>query len=708
MLPLDMTGLAQGHHRHGSPNAGISLASATESRGGPVRQAVSILEEALQSSDYLGAKIQWQHDQAPLNSNLAAWRLVGIWVAASFAHAGDHKCSIAEAEQWFHGAESTPDVLFCPMLPLKALWMANQLLQGIVLDSEFHALLPYIFEQHGPGSRDSVRRDPSTAGARAAKRQSGIFYTPSDVADFMVRHAAKLCGRPLEQTKAIDPAVGTGVFLLALLREAVKSKPDGFSRLGYVASCLHGIDISGQALDSDAFMLLIECLEDVWASPAPPVVAWRRIRQNLIEANSLLVEPTGAEKQPSNDFFDSSSVSLAKLFPLAPDGFDLLIGNPPYAAIGTPSNWGTLTLKYESLRDAKLTARTNLYPLFIEMMWQMVRPGSNASALVVPLSIAFHGGSQYEPCRYAKSRHGGKGQFAFFDREPHALFGEEVKTRNAILFRSESEATPGRGRMAEIETGPLRKWTSRTRSKLFEQIDFTPLDSTDITGGIPKIGGVSHAEAFLALRRRSDRLSTWARSIGSRLPSDAFCETPFPSIFVGGTAYNFLNVYRPLTLPASVNKNSFSESPLHCLEFNQEDDAAAAFAVLSSRVVFWLWHSVGDGFHVSSAFLKSIPFTRLSFSIDAFDELVQCGVLLWQELQEHRFVSLNGGRQTIGFRPLRCHGLRDRIDAILSSSADLATTFSEEIRQFVQTNAVVDSTDERRNHVAKHFDKITV
>jgi hypothetical protein len=345
----------------------------------------------------------------------------------------------------------------------------------------------------------------------------------------------------------------------------------------------------------------------------------------------------------------------------------------------------------------------NLFPLFIEMMWKFTRSGSNSTALVTPLSIAFHSGAQFTDCRQAMSWNGGRWQFAFFDREPHALFGEEVKTRNAILFRFENALTPRRGFAAEIETGPLRKWTSRTRTRLFQSIDFTPLDSVDITHGIPKLCGVSQAEMFIVMSHRLEHFPSMALQIGTCNAAAALTGEIAPKVFVGGTAYNFLNVYRPTILLADEHEYPMSQSAVHYLEFRSEKDAHVAFAILSSRLSFWLWHVLGDGFHVANWFFKEIPFGRNSFTTGEFTELADLGEILWSKLQTYRFVSLNGGRQTIGFRPLSCHEERDSIDTILIKAAGLDDRIASELRRFVHENAIVDVSDERRNHIKQHF-----
>jgi hypothetical protein len=54
--------------------------------------------------------------------------------------------------------------------------------------------------------------------------------------------------------------------------------------------------------------------------------------------------------------------------------------------------------------------------------------------MVVPLSLACNESAQYQACRARIASAPGHWRFAFFDREPHALFGEDVKTRNVIVL----------------------------------------------------------------------------------------------------------------------------------------------------------------------------------------------------------------------------------------------------------------------------------
>jgi len=713
LLTLDLAAMPAGVKRHGSPREGASLAAATEAKGKPVREAVSVLARGLFSEkleQVFSQTFLTQSKSSQSTDSLVmrgAWDLVSMCLTARSSEKCSPRCGFQEAESWFRGDSQEASGWLSAQVPGEELWEAEQLLNTIQLDQGFRALLPYILEEHGPGSRASVMKDPTTASARAAKRETGVFYTPADVADYMVGHAKELYRGDFLIAKSLDPACGTGVFFLAMLRAAAgraHSGVDVFSQFDYITNCLHGMDVSGHALDAAAFVLLNECLVEIRSRGLSPLAAWRLIRRNLVETDALRVDAGGRESgKAGTEFFENPLPTLAHLFPKAQEGFDILAGNPPYAALGQRQDFTSLTARFASLHGTKTAPRLNLFPLFVEMMWRFTKPSCNAAALVTPLSLAFHGGSQFENCRHAMSWNGGRWQFAFFDREPHALFGEEVKTRNAILFRHENSETPRRGQAANIETGPLRKWTSRTRGKLFRSIQFTAVDSIEITSGIPKLDGTTQSEAFMALRRRFERLPSLAMRIGMCDIADALAGETAPKVFVGGTAYNFLNVYRPAALLPEERQMTLSESSVHCLEFKTELDAQAAFAILSSRLSFWLWHVLGDGFHVAAWLFGEIPFGRGSFATGDFVSLATMGDALWQKLQGHRFTSLNAGRLTVGFRPLACHQERDEIDAILARSAGLADGFTAELRAFVQRNAVVDSADERRSRVSKHF-----
>src|SRR5437899_127274 len=534
----------------------------------PIRDAVAMLVRgAVASPDERAFHAAFSPRWSPVSpcivkARLAtriAGNLVGSLLFAT-AHAdGADRMTIADAEQWFCGNIPISARGCCEMFSAEALWQAEQLLKAGAAADEIWPLLPHIFEEHGQGSRASVMRNPLTAKARNAKRRDGIFYTPADVADYMVEETLRAIGG-MADARCLDPACGTGVFLLALLRQARELQHKAFDSFHYATRCLYGMDISGQALDAGAFLLLMECWPDAKREGLTPWGAWHRLRLNLVQVDALNITAVNSSVSPipvhqcivtalergqfveqfseraattdEAGVFGAASLPLNAVFPEVTNGFDCIIGNPPYAAVSEETDITQLDREFRSLPEGRRTA--NLYPLFIEMMWKLAHRSRSSAALVTPLSIAYHTGTQFENCRRAMSAAGGRWRFAFFDREPHALFGEEVKTRNAILLYSRAEDLPPLGELAEIATGPLRKWTSRTRPQLFDSIDFTPLDRISITFGIPKLRGISQAAALRALQRRHERLPNLCTRISKARPVETLIPSVIPRVFVGG------------------------------------------------------------------------------------------------------------------------------------------------------------------------------
>jgi hypothetical protein len=729
-----------------TPSHGRSLEKVTATVGKRVRDAVLILADEfgrLEIGDAFNAAFLPRYAIAPLlaasqevHGTRLAWNLVSIWLLASKAL--EKKPNLLDAEDWFFREIELPGGRLLDHVSRQTRDYAEHQLFALELDDEFWELLPYVLEQHGIGSRASVRRDPKTETARDAKRESGVYYTPGDVADYMVGRC--LDGLPLSPNEAscLDPACGTGVFLRACLRATARleSNNEHFDRFDYVSRRLHGIDVSGHALDACAFVLLRDCWDDVQRHGLSPWSAWHRVRLNLAQVDALhvlpprsverdvplaneefqqvvvtlesrqngYVPPIIATQAAKSGFglFGEPCIELSHLFPGQERGFQVLVGNPPYAALGE-REFAELASRFRSLPNGVGGARANLYPLFVEMMWCFTTSNGSAAALVTPLSIAFHTGSQYANCRRGMSAAGGRWQCAFFDREPHALFGEEVKTRNAILFRFEDANTPRRGNASEIETTSLQKWTSRTRPELFEGLTYTAIGNFGIERGIPKLGGETQAQVFREFQRARHRLPSLCRQVTTCRPEFALGKQSTPRVFVGGTAYNFLNVYRHAELRDDEHSVPLSESTIHCLEFDSETDAEVTFAILSSRIAFWIWHVLGDGFHVPGWLWDEIPFARESLTVEQCGALASHGRELWSRLREQRYTSLNGGKLTIGYRPLACHDQRDSIDALLVDAAGLPVTLLDELQTFVRSNAVVDENDHRRRHLSNIF-----
>lgn len=737
------------------PAPGRTIAAAVEDRAVHVRRAVKALAnqpltEGLERWFFRVFEPQWRYGSLRAESEplplRAAWMIVNIWLLAQSTGNFDSNLELAEAEKWFRGKHGGYLGELSPLVIGSHAIEAHRNLANIPIDRSLWELLPYILDPYGPGTRMSVMRDPSTKVARDAKRKKGVYYTPADVAEYIVLETIRMAGRDPREVRCLDPACGTGVFLSAICRVVRKmtSSIEMADLFNYARDCLFGFDVSPLAVESCTFVLLHEVYRSALLQGLSPWAAWHTLRLNLVSVDALTVvlsdvigrdhraaknrrsvirQQLRAQHQmpPVIETFEASPVSvglkesmksrfsikhfvpLAGILPEVENGFEVLVGNPPYSRIGIRDDFPLLQAQYDCIRNHPATGNEYVFPMFIEMMWRLTSRGSSAAGLVTPLSIAYHTGSQFRDCRSAMAMNGGHWRFAFFDREPHSLFGEDVKTRNSIIFRYENTGTPQHGKFASLETGPLRKWTSRTREKLFDGVRYTRIMVNSIDSGIPKLDGPEQAKAYATLMKRTEQLSNFCIRFRSCTPIEASCPNIGPAVFVGSTAYNFLNIYRCL----AVNKEHIpvlSTNTVLCIELRDEALANVVFAILSSRLMFWLWHVRCDGFHVPQWFIEEIPFGRdILENAECCNELRTAGADLWQRVQGDRVVSINAGRVSYAYRPLAFGSALDSIDNALIQIAGLEEQFTDVLRSFVRSTVVIDETNGKRGRMRQFF-----
>lgn len=667
----------------GVPRRGYVLSSAVESVARHARAAVSRVRVALDGDRAMLPDLLMKEVAGDVER--ASWLCLSAWFVASVDRGKNQGFGIEHAISWFLGDRLSTS--------RRSSWRELDAeirsdLECIANSHGVYELLPYILEVHGPGSRLSVMRDPSTNTARTAKKAGGVFYTPPDVASFMARSV--FSNGILESApKVLDPAVGTGVFLRAALVELVKRTPSA-NAFRLACDTLYGCDIDPIALDGAATVILVDSLDAALEIDFSPFEAWSRLRQNLKHIDALSIDPDRCTSK------SEGRKEISEVFPAAAEGFDVILGNPPYARFGARKDWHELALRFETVA-ANPTQTADLYPVFIEQMIRLA--GSRAHcALVVPLSIACNSGRQFSTCRHLIERQSGIWRFAHFDRQPHALFGEDVKTRNTIILWEKRQDTKS------VHSGPLRKWRGQDRQRMLEAIEFTQLD-VGIRSGIPKINGESQSRLLADLSHHhlvlSHIVTDWGRSTLREVPAGAEHE-----VFVAPTAYNFLGVARPFPHTKG-DIETLSTNPLIRLSFCSEEDAKAGFALLSSNLVYWWWHVHGDGFHVNRATLQKIPVGQSTFSNSTLRRLANLGEDLWEVVQRAPNRSVNKGRVSYTFSASSAPEIKSEIDAVLLQSLGQETSLSRELAIYheIATEARLFEPDHLKNHREEAYDK---
>lgn len=604
-----------------SPTRGRSIAGSIARVIDDVHLAVETLSESVEAA---GLRLPWLIGSAgdtvefADHAERAGWALTAITLIEALS-TGDPP-SVARALTWFEG--DAGDHAFDDH-------QASAALAGVVSSPDAAALFPYYLDTFGRTSRLDVLRDAGLSGKRQERKEVGSFYTPADLAFFMTDAIAGERGAPgasLFEAAWYDPACGSGIFLHAALRVAIdRGVADP---VGYAVSRLFGTDIAPQACDFSAFVLLHALAPHLNGAP---VELWSSLRAHILARDAL---PLALDRR-------GGRAALAELFPLGEAPLRLIC-NPPYAVAG-------IGARVDS------AATRSLYLPFVEMSWRFAGGSRDASAVVVPLALATNTGADHRRCRTAMSRSGGDWTLLFFDRQPHALFGEEAKTRAAVAIRRP------RAGLACIRTSGLLKWTSRQRHEIFSEGRAVPIGAAPIGRLIPKLGSAKEADLYAKLVEY--RLHSADRPRIEKAAPDEIVGTALSNdVFVGGTAYNFLNIFR--NYPDNLSwRGELSTSGIHKLRLADTNAAAVASALLASRVAFWLWHVECDGFHVPTWFIAELPLLDLAFSDAERAALASLGERLWDGLQRDILVSNNRGRLTFAFRPSQVAELRREVDA---------------------------------------------
>ena len=592
-------------------------------------------------------------------------RLVAAWVCGVILGDLNRESSLLDAERWFTG-----DVVAAVGVPVDELGRAQAVLAELVGREGVLEMLPYAFDPIPHEYRRDVLRGTADGVARSARKQRGSFYTPTDVAEHIVS-AALGQARLGPRLRVLDPAVGTGVFLRATFKGLLERgyKPDE------AIVCLHGVDIDECAVDMAAFVLFVDYVLAVPSSRSEePFELWRRIRERLLAAHSLVVlDGLGR----GNRLFGQGSLPVGWLN----ERFDVIVGNPPYARLGEDADLADLAARFLAYGSARCS--TDIYLGFVELLCSQLRP-EGAGALVVPMSIGYATTAAVRRLREAAMQSGGCWSFEFFDRTPDALFGDDVKQRTAIVARHASE-----GR--RLVTSPVMRWTSSNRRGLFERIPRVDMDDRCFVDGVPKVGSVAQAEMYRCLRPSSGTLG--CRLVGLRRVAAAEASGDEHSLYVAGTAYNWLNVYRK-SAAITVGVDNPTSSPLSELTTRTTEEADTVYAMLCSRLMFWLWRVECDAFHVPTGWVQDVPLLGELRDSPTSARLAELGRALWNEVVTHPVVSLNGGKTTLSYCPHARPDLLDSIDRALLETVGLPTSFADELCEFVRELTTAGRSDD--------------
>lgn len=610
----------------------------------------------------------------------AAWALVGEWLVAASVGGPAVSSDLGTAHAWFWAGSG------------REFGRAPSVSPDLRVDDpvELRALMPYLLDPMSAATRRDVLAEHSTHRERRRRKAAGAFYTPGDVAYLMASPLAARDQRERPQ-RWFDPAHGSGVFL----RAALSLSRDHSSSTSHI----YGVDLEPMAAEITSFVLVAE---DIALSPEgePPWQRWHRFRRNLATADALLIDTSAPEHSSrealpgvtcpeiNSPLGSTGSWRLSTVFPETDGVFTSVIANPPYAPLRPDGS----TEFIPSLRPVTGSSLSqDVSPGFVELCTQLLTAGG-AMIAVTPLSVVTSTRSPFPELRAHLAEQPGALELLSFDRAPDALFGDDIKTRNAIVHLD-------RVAPAGLTATPLHRWTSRNRRSALESVPRTSVsDLPGVPKVIPKIGAQWERELFMAcaespVSMRDWLIGRWQLPLQEVHPAARVDQSS--QLAVASTAYNFLGVVRDPR--RAVADGHDSRNPYAFLQFDSAARAAAGYAVLNSRVAFWLWHATGDGFHVTDRLLSQVPMPEPG--AEAVETLARLGELLWQSVCHQPVVSRNRGRTTVAYPGWTIAELVDQIDGEIARvlGLPLGASLAEWHSQLV----IVDADSKRRSLIQR-------
>lgn len=505
---------------------------------------------------------------------------------------------------------------------------------------------------------------------RVKKRNEGIYYTPKDVVDYITKmtidsyiNHLRYISLSLTQKKELlkehcfiaDISCGTGIFLAIAVERLMQFYDDlDMTKCDKLISIfknnIFGIDISEYAVETTKMLLMISSLSIIIDGNYTFGKYYNILNSNIRVGDSVTVISDSKEKGNKNMFKD--------YFPMVfkyEGGFNCIIGNPPYSSNNTVYNQNIIDC-YVSYTS---TSYDKKYLFFLENLMYL-SANKSVSGLVIPLSLAYNKKKPFISLRNSIEKDSANWKFAFFDRSPDSLFGDDVKTRNIIVIRDNFYDK------FQLETTSLTRWSSKERDKLFDNISYEALENITIKNKIPKIGNALEKEVYSKLDNNNSLFKS-NLSEGENI------------IYYYPTAYNWLPFFIEKPPCYDLNHNEI-ESSVKIIKTGY--DKYLIYSLLSSTISYWLWIIEGDIFHFSSSFIREFPYDINAFSKGEIESLKLYGLELWLDVKKHKVSSNNAGKIVINYSYIYSFNIIEKINAIVINAFELPKEFNSYLKKW--------------------------
>ncbi len=323
------------------------------------------------------------------------------------------------------------------------------------------------------------------------------------------------------------------------------------------------------------------------------------------------------------------------------DGFDVVIGNPPYIQ-------STKVRRGCTVKGYKSEGCPDVYAWFLERTLHLLA-SLGRCGMIVPLSLGFS--KDFGSCRSLYLGDDKECWFSSFGRIPSALFNYDVRVRNTIVIAANSSKGCVR------YTTRLHRWYGKERGFLFPCICYSPFDPRAWDGRIAKSSQEKLVQGFERLRNQE----------GERLGLSFSSRRTRHVLHVKKSAYNWLSFSHELPPCFDAEGQPISQTQYDTLYFADATTRDVAFLLLNGKLMLDYWAIVGDDFHVAGWMYGGFPVDLTKLTRESNQKLLSIATELRQAMSGAVSFKTNAGKKVGTFNLAACRHITDKSDRIFAA-----------------------------------------
>jgi type I restriction-modification system DNA methylase subunit len=332
-------------------------------------------------------------------------------------------------------------------------------------------------------------------------------------------------------------------------------------------------------------------------------------------------------------------------YPLLENGFDVVLGNPPYVERSNLSYLPDKLLTYDC---------GNTYAYFFELAIQLLSKGGQFG-LVVPISIV----STDRMSRLQKLiiSNSCKLKIANFAVRPATLFSGVDMNISIVTGTRKSDTNDG----IQCYTSGYIRWFQEDRENLFSTIHLVESSRFIIPGRIPKVSSHTEIKILEKLNQQKSNVAEFTTNENGKI-----------LYYHSGGRY-----WRK----AILDKLSTEYKPLSV----KDKYFFPILALLNSNLFYWYWIVYSDCYHVVKKDVLEFPLDCYSLTNSQIEELTNYSEELMKDYEQNstRIARSSGGKSSIvQYNPRLSKPIIDKIDKIFSKHYEFNSNEEEFILSF--------------------------